>query len=143
MLMPDVNVLVYAHRADTGEHVEHAEWLSRLAGSDEPFALSELVLQGFVRVVTNPKIFVRPSTLDEALAFADELRRRPTCHLFRPGARHWDIFVNLCRRAGASAGLISDAYHAAVAIEHGCEWVTNDTDFARFPGLRWRPPHQA
>jgi uncharacterized protein len=143
MLMPDVNVLVYAHRADTGEHVEYAEWLSRLAGSDEPFALSELVLQGFVRVVTNAKIFVRPSTLDEALAFVDELRRRPTCHLFRPGARHWDIFVNLCRRARASAGLVSDAYHAAVAIEHGCEWVTNDTDFARFPGLRWRPPHQA
>jgi uncharacterized protein len=142
MLMPDVNVLVYAHRADTGDHVEHAEWLSRLAAGDEPFALSELVLHGFVRVVTNPKIFIRPSTLDEALAFVDELRRRPTCHLFRPGARHWDIFVNLCRRARASAGLVADAYHAAVAIEHGCEWVTNNTDFARFPGLRWRLPHQ-
>ena len=91
----------------------------------------------------NPKIFVRPSTLDEALAFVDELRRRPACHLFRPGPRHWDIFVSLCRRAGATGGLVADAYHAAVAIEHGCEWVTNDTDFARFPGLRWRLPHQA
>ena len=141
--MPDVNVLVYAHREDASDHVEHAEWLSRLAAGDEPFALSELVLQGFVRVVTNPKIFVRPSTLDEALAFVDQLRRRPTCHLLRPGARHLDIFVSLCRGAHATAGLVSDAYHAALAIEHGCEWVTNDTDFARFPGLRWRPSHQA
>ena len=66
--MPDVNVLVYAHRADTAEHAEHAAWLSKLASGDEPFALSELVLQGFVRVVTNPRIFDRPSTLDEALA---------------------------------------------------------------------------
>lgn len=143
MLMPDVNILVYAHREDTSEHVEHAEWLSRLAAGDEPFALSELVLQGFLRIVTNPRIFLRPSTLDEALAFVDELRRRPTCHLLCPGDRHWDIFVSLVRRARATAGLVADAYHAAVAIEHGCEWVTNDTDFARFPGLRWRPPHQA
>jgi uncharacterized protein len=143
MVMPDVNVLVYAHREDTPEHIEHAAWLSRVADGEEPFALSEPVLQGFVRVVTNPRIFVQPSTLDEALAFVDELRRRPTCHLFRPGPRHWDIFANLCRRAGATGGLVADAYHAAVAIEHGCEWVTNDTDFARFPGLRWRLPHQA
>src|SRR5262245_56769846 len=105
MLMPDVNVLVYAHREDTREHVEHADRLSAVAGGDEPFALSELVLQGFTRVVTNPKVFVRPSRLDEALAFVDELRRRPACHLFRPGPRHRDIFVNLCRRARATAGL--------------------------------------
>ena len=143
MLTPDVNVLVYAHRADTREHAEHAEWLSDLANRDEPFALSELVLLGFVRIVTNGRIFDRPSTLDEALAFINELRRRPGCHLIRPGPRHWDIFIGLCRRARATAGLVADAYHAAVAIEHGCEWITNDTDFARFPGLRWRPPHQA
>ncbi len=142
MLMPDVNILVYAHREDTREHLEHAEWLSELATGDEPFALSELVLQGFVRVVTNPKILARPSSLDQAFVFVEELRRCPTCHLVRPGPRHWNIFVNLCRRARASGGLVADAYHAAVAIEHGCEWVTNDTDFARFPGLRWRLPHR-
>lgn len=140
--MPDVNVLVYAHRRDLNEHAEHAEWMTQLATSAEPFALSEIVLQGFVRVVTNPKIFARPSTLDEALAFVEALRVRPTCHVVRPGPRHWDIFVGLCRRVRATGGLVADAYHAAVAIEHGCEWVTNDTDFARFPGLRWRPPHQ-
>ena len=142
MLMPDVNILVYAHRADTVEHRDHARWVSQLATGDEPFALSELVLHAFMRVVTNRRIFGRPSSFDDALAFVDELRRRPTCHLLRPGPRHWDIFIALCQRAHATGGLIADAYHAAVAIEHGCEWVTNDTDFARFPGLRWRPPHE-
>jgi uncharacterized protein len=143
MLMPDVNVLVRAHREEAARHGEHAEWLSRVAEGAEPFALSEPVPHGFIRVVTNPRIFVPPSTLDEALAFIEQLRARPTCHLFRPGPRHWEIFVNLCRQARATGGLIADAYHAAVAIEHGCEWITNDTDFARFPGLRWRLPHQA
>lgn len=71
MLMPDINVLVYAHRAETPEHAEHAAWISKLATGEEPFALSEPVLQGFVRVVTNPKIFARPSTLHEALSFVE------------------------------------------------------------------------
>jgi toxin-antitoxin system PIN domain toxin len=140
MLMPDVNVLVYAHRADTDQHAAHAEWLTTLANGREPFALSELVLQGFMRVVTNRRIFAPPSTLEEALAFVGELRVRRGCRLLRPGPRHFDIFVSLCKQAGASGGLIAGAYHAALAIEHGCEWITNDSDFGRFPGLRWRTP---
>jgi toxin-antitoxin system PIN domain toxin len=138
MLMPDVNMLVYAHREDAHQHKEYAQWLRSLAEGDEPFALSELVLHGFIRVVTNRRIFLRPTPLPDALAFVDELRRRPNSRLVRPGPRHWDIFVDLCTRAGASGGLVADAYHAALAIEHGCEWVTNDADFGRFQGLRWR-----
>jgi toxin-antitoxin system PIN domain toxin len=138
--MPDVNVLVFAHRGDVDQHASNAAWVKMLATADEPFALSELVLQGFLRVVTNRRIFVRPSTLAEALSFVDELLRQPTCRLVRPGDRHWAIFVTLCRQAAATGGLIADAYHAALAIEHGCEWITNDTDFARFPGLRWSTP---
>jgi toxin-antitoxin system PIN domain toxin len=140
MLMPDVNVLVYAHRADTDAHTAHAAWLTSLASGSEPFALSELVLQGFVRVVTNPRIFVGPSTIERALAFVAEVRARPGCRMVRPGPRHFDIFLDLCTRVRATGGLVADAYHAALAIEHGCEWVTNDTDYARFPGLRWRTP---
>lgn len=138
--MPDVNVLVFAHREDTEQHAQNAAWLERLATGDEPFALSELALQGFLRVVTNGRIFVRPSTLAECFAFLNELIRRPTCRLVRPGERHWDIFVSLCERTATTGGLVADAYHAALAIEHGCEWITNDTDFARFPGLRWSTP---
>lgn len=140
MLMPDVNVLVYAHREDTDHHLHNAQWITRVATGEQPFALSELVISGFLRIVTNRRIFQEPSTLATALEFVEQLRARPTCRLVRPGARHLGIFVALCRDLGLAAGLVADAYHAALAIEHGCTWITNDTDFARFPALSWATP---
>ena len=140
MQLPDVNVLIYAHRADVPEHADYAGWLKDLVNADEPFALSELVLFGFLRIVTNPRVFVDPTPLKTALAFIHGLRENPTCHLIRPGDRHWTIFVSLCEAVRARGKLVSDAHHAAVAIEHGCEWLSADGDFARFPGLRWRHP---
>ncbi len=141
MLLPDVNVLVYAHREDSSEdHLRYARWLTELATAREPFALSVLALTSLVRIVTNPRIFKRPSTLDEAFAFTDELVKRPTARVVAPGPDHLPIFERLCREAGATGKLVADAHHAAVAIEHGCTMVTNDSDFDRFPGLRWRHP---
>ena len=138
MRMPDVNVLVYAHRAETPDHKRYAEWLVQLASGAEPFALSESVLQGFVRVVTNPRIFSPPSTVEEAFRFLDALLDLPGCVLIRPGPLHWAIFRQVCSSGNAKGKLVADAAHAAVAIESGCEWVTADTDFARFaPPLRW------
>lgn len=139
MQMPDVNVLVYAHREGTHDHERYADWLTNLAMGPEPFAISELVLHGFLRVVTNPRIFDPPSSLFQAFQFIDALLRRPECSLVRPGASHWEIFRQLCEGGKVKGKLVADAAHAAVAIESGCEWVTADTDFARFsPPLRWR-----
>jgi toxin-antitoxin system PIN domain toxin len=138
--MPDINVLVYAHREHLHQHAAAAAWLADLATGAQAFALSELVIGGFVRVVTNPRIFSSPSTIDEALTFLDELIARPTCRLVRPGPRHLGIFTSLCRDHRATGGLVADAYHAALAIEHGCTWVSYDTDFARFKALEWRTP---
>lgn len=141
MLLPDVNVLVYAHREDsTADHPQYAAWLTDLATRKEPFALSVLALSAVVRITTNPRIFRRPSTLDEVFAFVQELRTRPTARVVSPGPEHIELFEGLCRRAGASGKLVADAQHAAVAIEHGCTLVTTDSDFDRFPGLRWRHP---
>lgn len=141
MLLPDVNVLVYAHREDSHpDHRRFADWLTRLATGPEPFALSVLALVGLVRIVTNPRIFRRPSMLEEALAFTTELVQRPTACLVGPGPQHWHLVTDLCRAAQATAKLVADAQHAAVAIEHGCTLVTTDSDFARFPHLRWRHP---
>lgn len=137
--MPDVNVLVYAHREESRGHQRYAEWLTALATGPEPFALSEPVLHGFVRVVTNPRIFAPASTVEQAFAFIDALRARPHCVTIRPGAGHWGIFRELCETRDLRGKLVADAAHAALAIESGCEWVTADTDFARFaPVLRWR-----
>ena len=76
----------------------------------------------------------------EALAFVDELTSAPNRVFVRPGARHWGIFMNLCRLPGTRRNLVTDAYLAALAIESGSEWITADRDFGRFPGLRWRHP---
>lgn len=141
MLLADVNVLVYAHRTDsTDEHQAYAAWLTELATGREPFALSSLALVGLVRIVTNPRIFRRPSTLDEAFAFIGALTARSRAHVVHPGPRHLEIFEDLCRHSGARGKLVADAQHAAVAVEHGCTLVTTDADFDRFPGLRWRHP---
>lgn len=141
MLLPDVNVLVYAHVEDsTPDHAEYAEWLTRLATGPEPFALSLLVLAGFVRVTTNQRIFDPPSTLDQSFAFVASLMARPTARVVGPGPDHLAIFERLCREAGATGKLVADAQHAAVAIEHGCTFVSADSDFSRFPSLRWQHP---
>lgn len=139
MRMPDVNILVYAHREESPAHVRYADWLRALATGPEPFGLSEPVMQGFVRVVTNGRIFDPPSTVEQAFRFLYALRARPTCSVLRPGPGHWDIFRELCLLPGVHSKLVADAAHAALAIESGCEWVTADTDFARFaPTLRWQ-----
>ena len=139
MLMPDVNVLVYAHREETPNHQRYAVWLTELATTPEPFALSEFVLHGFLRIVTNPRIFHPPSTMRQAFRFIDALLSRPTCSVIRSGPGHWNIFRQLCESGGVRGKLVADAVHAALAIESGCEWVTADADFARFsPPLRCR-----
>jgi toxin-antitoxin system PIN domain toxin len=137
--MPDVNILVYAHRAESREHARYAAWVQALATAPEPFALSEPVLQGFLRVVTNRRIFSPPSTTAQAWRFIDSLLERPQCTLVRAGPRHWKIFRDLTSRPGIAGKLVADAVHAALAIETGCEWVSADTDFAAFaPPLRWQ-----
>jgi len=139
MRMPDVNVLVYAHREESRDHKRYAAWVTELATGPEPFALSEMVMQGFIRVVTNSRIFGPASTARQAFRFLDALVARPTCCVIRPGANHWRIFRQLCEEGQLRGKLVADAAHAALAIESGCEWTTADTDFARFaPTLRWR-----
>jgi len=143
MLLPDVNVLIYAHRAESPEHDRYAAWLRSLAQGHEPFAMSGLVLSGVLRVVTHPKIFRTPTPLETAIAFVDAIQRRPNCLMLAPGPRHWSIFASLCRDAQATGKLVADAYHAALAIEHGCQLVTTDGDFGRFKGLRFKHPLRA
>ena len=138
MQLPDVNVLIYAHREDAPEHERYAAWLQTLTTSDEPFALSDVVLSGFLRIVTNQRIFNPATPMDTALAFCQRLVDWPRASLLTPSRRHWELFTGLCR--DIKGPLVTDAYIAALAIEHGCELVTTDSDFARFPGLRWRHP---
>lgn len=108
--------------------------------SESAYAMSDLVLSGFLRVITNPRVFDPPMATERALAAADALRSRPNCVAVSPGQRHWEIFGRLCRTSGVKGNLVPDAYLAALAIESGSEWITTDRDYARFPDLRWRHP---
>jgi len=143
MKMCDVNVLVYAHREESSEHEAFAAYLRSLAEGPSAFGLSEAVLSGFVRIVTNPKVFKEPTPTAMAFEFCQSLRLRPQAVVLRPGERNWQIFQQLCLSFPAKGKLVADAWHAALAIEHGCEWVSTDADFARFPGLSWSHPLRA
>jgi uncharacterized protein len=140
MILVDVNVLVYAHRPDAEDHFRYRRWLDGVLNSETKCGLSDLVLSGVIRIVTNPRIFARPTPLDLALQFAESLREHEACTLISPGEKHWGIFKRLCRAVGAKGNIVSDAFHAALAIESSAEWITADRDYARFPGLRWRHP---
>jgi len=140
MILTDVNVLVYAHREDAPGHLAYRDWLEELINSDQAYGYSDLVLSGFLRIVTHPRLFNPPSDLASGFAFVQILRIQPNAVPISPGPRHWDIFQNLCQSAGVKGNLISDAYLAALAIESGSEWITTDRDYSRFPGLRWRHP---
>lgn len=140
MKLLDVNILVAAHREDAEQHHAIRPWLESQMEKPPGIAISDLVLSGFLRVVTHPKIFKTPTPLENALEFVVDLRNRSTVTIVHPGKGHWEIFLGLCRSADARGNLIPDAYHAALAIEHGLEWITFDRGFARYPGLRWSCP---
>jgi uncharacterized protein len=140
MILVDVNVLVYAHRADVADHERYREWLESILSGAASYGMSDLVLSGFLRIVTHPRVFRDPTLLSRALTFVQEIRDRSNCRLLAPQDRHFEIFTRLCRESGAKGNLIPDAFLAALAIESGSEWITTDRDYARFKGLRWRHP---
>lgn len=141
MMLADTNVLIYAHRPDAKRHEHYRDFVQAMVNGPAAYAVSDFAVTGMVRIVTNRRIYpVAPSPLDKALAFADEVRNQPHAEVVSPGPRFWPIFAGLCRETGAAGNLIPDAYLAALAIEHGCELVTTDRDFGKFPGLHWRHP---
>lgn len=140
MILPDVNVLIYAFRSDVPQHAESRRWLIGVVEGDAPFGVSPAALGALVRITTNPRAYKVPSEVDEAFGFCEDLLGQPHCHVVEPGERHWAIFRRLCVETGTRGARVTDAWFAALAIESGCEWITFDRDFARFPGLMWRVP---
>jgi toxin-antitoxin system PIN domain toxin len=140
MLLMDTNILVNAHRPEASRHAEYRAWLADLVNGPEPYAVADFALMGMIRIVTNPRIFSDPTPPEIALTFADLVRSQPHAIVVAPGGRFWTIFKDLCGAVDARGNLIPDVYLAALAVEHGCEVVTMDSDFKQFPGVRVRPP---
>ena len=140
MVFPDVNVLVYAFRTDASHHAVCKAWLDGVVLGQAQFGISPLALSAVVRITTNGRVFGIPSPLENVFAYCDNLRGQPHCSVIEPGERHWSIFRDLCMKTGTRGPRVSDVWFAALAIEHGCTFVTFDRDYARFPGLSWQEP---
>lgn len=143
MILPDVNVLVYAFRADAPLHEASRSWLRRVIEAPSRFGMSPLVLSAVIRVTTNARAYEPPSAPDDAIGYCEDLLGQPHCQQVDPGPRHWNIFNGLCTATGTMGPRVTDAWFAALAIEWGCEWITFDRGFARFPGLKWSIPQSA
>ena len=140
MILPDVNVLIYAFRTDSQEHKRYKDWLESVINGPTAYGIAPQVLSGVVRICTHPRIFRRPSSRADAFTFCRTLLEQSNATVTVPGARHWSVFEDLCGKAKAKGNLVQHAWFAALAIESGCEWITTDRDYARFPGLNWREP---
>lgn len=140
MILPDINILVNAHRPEMTDHKLCSEWLKKTLLNSEGIGLAHPIAVGFIRIVTNPRVFINPSSLEEAFGFIDKIQSVANYAFIEPGPNHWKIFENLCKKVNARGNLIPDIYYAALAIENDAMWVTLDRDFAHFPGLKWKRP---
>ena len=139
----DVNVLVYAHRQDLPEHDQYRPLVELWANDEEPLGLPDIVLSGFVRLMTNRRIFVEPTRLEDAWGAVDALLAARAAMPLRPGERHWSLFRQLAESITARGNDIPDAYVAAYAVENNASWLSADRGFARFARLRWKHPLEA
>jgi toxin-antitoxin system PIN domain toxin len=136
----DVNVLVYAHRIESPHHDVYRDWLATARAGTEPLGVANLAASGFLRVVTNPRVFREPTPTGVAIEFLEGLRASPAVVPVEPGSRHWTLFVDYCRSLGLKGNDVADAYLAAMAVEQGGVWVSADRGFSRFPGVHLEVP---
>lgn len=142
MLLLDVNVLLAAHRDDHPAHATVRPWFDELLAGDEPFTVPTTVWASFLRLATHRRVFEVPTPRDQAFAFVEATCAQPHHLATGPGARHLVLLRRMCDEADATGDLVPDAVIGALAVEHGCEVVTLDRDFARFPSVRHRRPGQ-
>jgi len=136
VILPDVNLLVYAYAAQAPQHAVARTWWERTVGSREPVGLPWAVSLGFLRLMTHPAVLSTPMRPGEALAALESWHQRPNVYVLEPGPRHLSLLRGLLESLGLAGNLTTDAHLAALAIEHGCVLASNDADFGRFPGLR-------
>ena len=141
MILPDVNTLVYSFHRDTAHHEDYADWLNATLVGAEPLLLPDVVLTGFVRVVTNRRIFTDPAPALDAVTFAEALRTSPVGHTQNPTVAAWRQFIKFVNEDPYLVGnLVPDAWIAALAVTSGARVATADAGFARFRGLSWYNP---
>ena len=140
MIIPDVNLLIYAHDAGSRFHEAAKPWWEGCLSGRETVGLPWVVLLGFLRIICNPKVFLRPMPVGEAADHVESWLRRPQVQVAHPGARHGELVLGYLREFGTAGNLTTDTHLAALGVEYQATLHTADADFARFGGLRWRNP---
>lgn len=140
MILVDVNILVHAVNRDAPRHERARTWWDERLSDVKPVCLAWASVLGFARITTNRRIVPQTLTIEEAGGYVSSWLAQPCVRVLDPLEGHWTRVEGLLRLAGTAANLTTDAHLAALAMEHGCEVCSTDTDFARFPGLRWSNP---
>jgi hypothetical protein len=140
MIVPDVNLLLYAHDTTSPFHRPAAAWWQSCLRGDEPVGLAHVVMFGFVRVATSARAFHRPLAASDAARYVRSWLEQPVTQVLVPGPAHAGQVLTLLDQLGTAGNLVTDAQIAALAIEHDAVVHTSDADFIRFPGLRWHNP---
>jgi toxin-antitoxin system PIN domain toxin len=140
VIIPDVNILIFAYNADAKRHKQAREWWERTLSQQEAVGLPWVTILGFIRISTQRRIIDRPMTPAAAIERVQSWLRLPNVQIISPGETHAEILFALLNEVGVAGDLTTDAHLAALAIEHRGELVSTDTDFARFRGLRWFNP---
>ena len=142
MIVIDANLLIYAVNEDAPGHRKAKAWIESAFSGSETVGLSWNVLLAFLRLTTRSGLFREPLSANAAFDVIAAWLDRPVVTIVHPGPHHLQNLRNVLHTLGTAGNLTSDAHLAALAIEHGAELCSSDSDFARFPGLKWRNPLQ-
>jgi len=140
LIVIDANLLLYAYNERTPQHKAARDWLTETFASGDAVGLPMQSVLAFVRISTNPKLSDASSTIATAILVVDSWLTLPNVRILVPGPGHWAIFKSLCVATALTGDLSTDAHLAALAIEYNATLYSTDSDFARFPGLRWSNP---
>jgi toxin-antitoxin system PIN domain toxin len=140
MILPDINLLIYAHNRRAPAHAQARDWWQDCLQGSEGVALAWVVILGFVRITTHPRVFEFPLTVATSLERVEEWLAFPHIEIIQPSTSHFANWSAELKRLGTAGNLTTDAHLAALAMERGLILHTTDADFSRFPGLKWRNP---
>lgn len=140
MILIDANLLIYAYDSTSPHHAAAKEWLEERLSAPEPVGFAWHPIVAFLRIMTNPRVFERPFTAEEARQTVAAWVDRPNVVLLEPSSRHWEILDRLIETGSVRGPLMTDAHIAALALGNGATLCTTDGDFARFPGLETSNP---
>lgn len=140
MNLVDTNVLVYAVNSASSQHETSRAWMERALSGMTPVGFAWVALLGFIRICTQARFMDPPLAVGEAFGLVDDWLAADPARVVSPTARHADLLAGFLERIGSGGNLVNDAHLAALAIEHRAEVISYDTDFARFPGVRWSSP---